>query len=718
MDVTAIIDTLNPAQREAVTHSGGHLLVLAGAGSGKTRVLVHRIAWIVGVEHVSPYSVLAVTFTNKAAREMRERINEMLDVGPRGMWIGTFHGLAHRLLKSHWHEAGLPENFQILDADDQLRLIKRVYNTLDIDDGRFPPRQAQWFINSQKDEGLRSRHIEPAHDPFGRTMLQVYAGYEEACQRGGLVDFAELLLRTHELLLENPSLLEHYRQRFSHILVDEFQDTNAIQYAWLRVIAGDSATVTAVGDDDQSIYGWRGARIENIQNFSSHFANTKIVRLEQNYRSTGTILRAANAVIARNGDRLGKNLWTEEEDGDPISLYAGFNEHDEARFIAERIQSWVSAGNARSECAILYRSNAQSRVLEEALLREQIPYRIYGGQKFYDRLEIRNALAYLRLLVNRFDDAAFERVVNTPTRGIGDKTLEVVRAVARDQNLPLWRAADVARQRLPSRAANALGSFTALIDRLDEEDRALDLHELVDDVIQRSGLLEFHGKERGERGETRVENLRELVTACHSFVAEDPDAAPLPQFLAEAALDAGDQQADESEDAVQMMTLHSAKGLEFPLVFVAGMEENLFPHKMSVEEPGRLEEERRLCYVGITRAMAKLYLTYAETRQLYGSESWNGVSRFVRDIPGDLLDEVRLGTAVSRPSGFSRPTVAGVAAQEDTGLQLGQRVAHTSFGEGVILNVEGSGSHARVQVNFHDAGAKWLVLQYANLQIL
>jgi ATP-dependent DNA helicase UvrD/PcrA len=719
MDVTAIIDPLNSAQREAVSHSGNHLLVLAGAGSGKTRVLVHRIAWLVQVEQVSPHSILAVTFTNKAAQEMRGRIEQMIGFFPRGMWVGTFHGLAHRLLKAHWQEAGLPENFQILDSDDQLRLVKRVMTGLGIDDGRFPPKQAQWFINGQKDEGLRARHMEPSRDPFNSTMHRVYAGYEEACQRGGLVDFAELLLRAHELWLHQPELLAHYQQRFSHILVDEFQDTNAIQYAWLRMLAGQSGLVTAVGDDDQSIYGWRGARIENIQNFSSHFPQTKIVRLEQNYRSTGVILKAANAVIARNADRMGKNLWTDEGDGDLISLYAGFNEHDEARFIAERIIQWQSQGNAREDCAILYRSNAQSRVLEEALLREQIPYRIYGGQKFYERLEIRNALAYLRLIVNRNDDAAFERVVNTPTRGIGEKTLEVVRQIARSGNLPLWQAAHQAVASLTARAANALGSFTALIEQLDQDSRNLPLYEQVDHVIQQSGLVDFHGKEKGERGEARVENLRELVTACRGYDPEDADEPVLPQFLAEAALDAGDQQADKDEDAVQLMTLHSAKGLEFPLVFIAGMEENLFPHKMSADEPGRMEEERRLCYVGITRAMTKLYLCYAETRQLYGSESFNGVSRFVRDIPQELLEEVRLGASVSRPfSGGARVSGTFAGDLNETGFSLGQRVMHGIFGEGVVLNYEGSGPHARVQVNFDREGSKWLVLQYANLESL
>jgi len=718
MDVTTLIDSLNAAQREAVTCTDSHLLVLAGAGSGKTRVLVHRIAWLARVEGVSPYSILAVTFTNKAAREMRERINELLGMSPQGMWVGTFHGLAHRLLKAHWHDAGLPENFQILDSDDQLRLIKRIYATLDIDDGRWPVRQAQWFINGQKDEGLRARHIERTSDPFTLTMVQVYTAYEEACQRGGLVDFAELLLRAHELWLEKPELLAHYQQRFSHILVDEFQDTNAIQYAWLRMLAGKAAIVTAVGDDDQSIYGWRGARIENIQNFTSHFENAKVVRLEQNYRSTGTILKAANAVIARNSERLGKNLWTEAHDGEPIALYAAFNEHDEARFIAGRIQDWVTQGNLRSDCAILYRSNAQSRVLEEALLREQVPYRIYGGQRFYERLEIRNALAYLRLVVNRRDDAAFERVVNTPTRGIGDKTLDEVRQLARAEGLALWDATREAISRLPGRAANALQNFLDLIDGLASGIEELPLHEQVDHVLERSGLIDFHRREKGERGQTRVENLEELVSACRAYEPEDRDLPALPQFLAEAALDAGEQQADSDEDAVQLMTLHSAKGLEFPLVFIAGMEENLFPHKMSAEDPERLEEERRLAYVGITRAMEKLYLSFAECRQLHGSESWNAVSRFVRDIPAELVEEVRLGSAVSRPTSYAAKGPFSAASDgADTGLRLGQRVMHKVFGEGVVLNMEGGGAHARVQVNFNE-GAKWLVLQYANLQPL
>jgi DNA helicase-2/ATP-dependent DNA helicase PcrA len=716
MDVSDILSPLNDAQREAVAAESQNMLVLAGAGSGKTRVLVHRIAWLIRAEGFSPWSILAVTFTNKAAREMRGRIQEMLQIPSHGMWVGTFHGLAHRLLKAHWREAGLPQNFQILDSDDQLRLVKRVCRELELDESRWPPRQAQWYINGQKDEGLRAAHIEPpAGDLFVHTMLQVYRAYEQACERGGMVDFAELLLRAHELWLKNPEVLQHYQGRFRQILVDEFQDTNTIQYAWLRVLAGKHIPVVAVGDDDQSIYGWRGAKIENIQRFTEDFADTRTVRLEQNYRSSQTILQAANGVIAFNQGRLGKELWTAGESGDPITLYAGFNEQDEARFIVEQIEEWAGAGNVRASVAILYRSNAQSRVLEEALIRAQMPYRIYGGQRFYERMEIRNALAYLRLLLSRGDDAAVERVVNTPPRGIGGKTLDVVRECARGREIPLWQAIAVVIEEklLPARALGALAGFTTLINELDSGTDEMLLEELVEHVIQGSGLIEFFKKEKGEKGQARVENLEELVSAAKQFVADEEELSPLQQFLDSAALDAGDAQADEHEDSVQLMTLHSAKGLEFPLVFLAGMEENLFPHRMSLEEPGRLEEERRLCYVGITRAMEKLMITYAESRRLHGSETLNTPSRFIREIPAELLQEVRLHSSVARPVSSMMQ-----ARVPDTELSLGQPVYHQIFGEGVVLNFEGRGASARVQVNFDTDGSKWLVLQYANLQLM
>ncbi len=716
MDVSDILSPLNEAQRNAVAADNQNMLVLAGAGSGKTRVLVHRIAWLIRAENFSPWSILAVTFTNKAAREMRSRIEEMLQIPSHGMWVGTFHGLAHRLLKAHWQDAGLPQNFQILDGDDQLRLVKRVCRDLSLDESRWPPKQAMWYINAQKDEGLRSTHIEaPPGDLFVQTMLQVYRAYEAACDRAGLVDFAELLLRAHELWLKSPQVLKHYQGRFRQILVDEFQDTNTIQYAWLRVLAGAHIPVVAVGDDDQSIYGWRGAKIENIQRFTEDFSATQTIRLEQNYRSTQTILQAANGVIAQNSGRLGKELWTAGETGEAIDLYAGYNEHDEARYIVEQAEQWLLGGNNRSSVAVLYRSNAQSRVLEEALIRNAIPYRIYGGQRFYERLEIRNALAYLRLLLNRGDDAAVERVINTPPRGIGSKTLDAVRECARDRGIPLWGAitAVLEEKRLPARALGALEGFTVLINELDSGTDELLLEELVDHTIQASGLLRYHKNERGEKGQARVENLEELVSAAKQFVAEEDERSPQQQFLDRAALDAGDAQADEHEDSVQLMTLHSAKGLEFPLVFLAGMEENLFPHRMSIEEPGRLEEERRLCYVGITRAMEKLIITYAESRRLHGSESFNAPSRFVREIPAQLLQEVRLHGTITQPvSSLMQMQVP------DTELSLGQRVYHQIFGEGVVLNFEGRGASARVEVNFDTESSKWLVLQYANLQLM
>ena len=715
MDVTSVLDQLNSAQEQAVTSDKKHLLVLAGAGSGKTRVLAHRIAWKIQVDNVSPYGILAVTFTNKAAREMRERIDNLLGMSLRGMWVGTFHGLAHRLLKAHWRDAKLPENFQILDSDDQLRLVKRVMRAMDLDEQRWPPKQAQWWINSQKDEGLRAAHIQESGDPFMATMLRIYRQYELLCEQLGVIDFAELLLRVLELWRNNPEVLAHYQQRFGHILVDEFQDTNAVQYAWLRLLAGNSSDVTAVGDDDQSIYGWRGAKVENILSFERDFAETETIKLEQNYRSSSNILKAANAVIAKNADRLGKNLWTDSGEGEPIALYAAFNEHDEARYIADRLAAWISDGNRRDDAAILYRSNAQSRVLEAALLQAEIPYRIYGGQRFYERLEIKNALCYLRMMLNCHDDVAFERVVNVPPRGIGDRTLEQIRELSRESGCSLWDASQrmVEEKRLTARAANSVSGFMVLINEMSGQLDELPLAEQAENAIQHSGLVEMHRREKGERGQARVENLEELVNACKNFEPEDSETAVLPQFLDQVALDAGDRQADQDEDAVQLMTLHSAKGLEFPMVFLAGMEENLFPHKMSIDEPGRLEEERRLAYVGITRAMQKLTMTFAETRSTYGTESFNSVSRFIRDIPKDVVEEVRLQNSISRPT-----TYAGVSNSDEgseTGFQLGQQVRHNVYGDGIILNFEGNGPRSRVHIAFDEVGTKILILASANL---
>lgn len=735
MDVTAIIDGLNDAQRNAVTAPVQNLLILAGAGSGKTRVLVHRIAWLVQTEGMSPYSIMAVTFTNKAAREMRGRIETLLGVNPNGMWVGTFHGLAHRLLRAHWRDAGLTENFQIMDSEDQLRLIKRLCKEMNLDDTRWPARQFQWYINAQKDEGLRSRHLERTGDPHDATMIRLYEAYEEACDRGGMIDFGELLLRCLELLRDhNPTLLRHYQERFRYLLVDEFQDTNAIQYAWLRLLCGNDRKLMAVGDDDQSIYGWRGARIENIQNLPEHFPSADTIRLEQNYRSTQTILKAANAVIQNNRGRLGKELWSEGKEGENISLYAAFNEQDEARFIVGQIQKWIDQGNMRAESAILYRSNAQSRVLEEALIRSAIPYKIYGGHRFYDRLEIKNALAYLRLVANREDDTAMERIINVPTRGIGTRTIDVIREQAKNENISMWRAANevVEYKKLPNRALTALQLFLDLINQIDTDSTGTELHEQTDHAIQLSGLIDHHKKEKGEKAQSRIENLEELINAAKQFSGqwvaspEEENVNELSAFLDQAALDAGDAQAADHQDSVQLMTLHSAKGLEFPLVFLGGMEEGLFPHKMSAEEPGRMEEERRLCYVGITRAMQKLFLTYAESRRMHGQETFNRPSRFIQEIPSDVIEEVRLNASISRPmtsnsnyntSSNSLFSPDSVQLDDDTPkLHIGQQVRHQSFGEGTVLNCEGSGPKARVQVNFENVGMKWLVLGFAKLE--
>lgn len=720
MDVSELLDGLNDNQRAAVAAPRSNLLVLAGAGSGKTRVLVHRIAWLMSVENCSPYSIMAVTFTNKAAAEMRHRIEHLIGTSQGGMWIGTFHGLAHRLLRAHHLDAGLPQDFQILDSEDQLRLLKRLIKSMNLDDKQWPARQGMWYINGKKDEGLRPKHIESYGNPIEQTWLRIYQAYQEACDRAGLVDFAELLLRAHELWLNKPHILNHYRERFTNVLVDEFQDTNNIQYAWIRMLAGDSGRVIIVGDDDQSIYGWRGAQVENIQRFLQDFPGAETIRLEQNYRSTNNILKAANALIANNNGRLGKELWTEGSDGEPISIYCAFNELDEARFVVNRIKVWMENGGALNDCAILYRSNAQSRVLEEALLQSSMSYRIYGGMRFFERQEIKDALSYLRLMANRNDDAAFERVVNTPTRGVGDRTLDVVRQTARERQMTLWQATrELLQSRaLAGRAASALQRFCELVDSLATETAELPLHVQTDRVIKDSGLWLMYEQEKGEKGQARIENLEELVTATRqfSYQDEDEDLMPLQAFLSHAALEAGEGQADKWQDAVQLMTLHSAKGLEFSQVFIVGMEEGMFPSQMSLDEGGRLEEERRLAYVGVTRAMLKLTLTYAETRRLYGKEVYHRPSRFIGELPEACIEEVRLRASVSRPVNHQR--MGAPVTKNDSGFALGQRVHHAKFGEGTIINLEGSGEHSRLQVAFQGQGIKWLVAAYAKLETL
>ncbi len=730
MDVSHLLDVLNPDQRGAVSAAAGHYLVLAGAGSGKTRVLVHRIAWLTEVERASPWSVLAVTFTNKAAGEMRGRA-ETLMRGERGLTVGTFHGIAHRMLRRHWREAALPEAFQILDQDDQTRLLKRVITDMGLDEARYTARQTGWFINAAKDEGKRPDRIDPGNNPFARTQRDIYVEYEARCRRLGLVDFAELLLRAYELWRNDPTLLKHYRDRFAHLLVDEFQDTNEIQYLWVRELAGESGQVFVVGDDDQAIYGWRGARVENVQRFLRDFPTATTLKLEQNYRSTANILGAANAIIAHNPERLGKQLWTADAAGEPIEVYAAYNEQDEARFITERIRAWVRAGGSPSDCALLYRSNAQSRVLEEQLVLDDLPYRVYGGLRFFERAEVKDALAYLRLLANRDDDAAFERAVNTPPRGIGDRTLEVLRARARGDRIPLWQATlqELLRDGLAGRAKNALRAFLTLIDELDRDSAEQVLAERFESVILRTGLRAHHDRDSRGEGNSRADNLDELVSVASRFAisVDDVDAglSELTAFLSTAALDAGEAEGAENEACVQLMTLHAAKGLEFPLVFMVGLEDGLFPSNRSLDEHGRLEEERRLAYVGITRAQQRLVLTYAESRRLHGTENYNRPSRFLAELPRELLHEVRPKIQVSRPASFGGGTAwrdarGGSLRDEDAApvFKLGQRVSHNTFGEGTVISYEGDGAHTIVQVNFESGGSKRLVLAYANLRAI
>ncbi len=717
MDLTPILSPLNDDQRAAVTAPLGPVLVLAGAGSGKTRVLTHRIAWVIQAEGASPYNILAVTFTNKAAAEMRGRVETLLKVPSGALWIGTFHGIAHRLLRLHWREAGLVQGFQILDSEDQQRLVKKLLKAQNLDETRWVPREVQGFINSHKDEGRRPKDIKGNDDPTTAQLIKLYAQYEAACAKAGVVDFAELLLRAYELWRDNAELLAHYRRRFKHVLVDEFQDTNNIQYNWMKLLAGKDGYPFVVGDDDQSIYRWRGARVENLHQFRRDYSTALLCRLEQNYRSTGAILAAANGLISHNSGRLGKNLWTSGAKGDPIRLYAAFNERDEAEFVSHRVRDWVAHGGSRRDIAILYRSNAQSRVFEEAFISGRIPYKVYGGLRFFERAEIKDALAYLRLISNRNDDASFERVVNLPTRGIGAKSLDIIREHAKGAGSTLWEAAAACiGAALGPKASQALHGFMTLIERLAHEVSGLPLHEQVDHVLQNSGLVEFYRREkagsaRTDRGEARVENLDELVSAARGFPADgsDGELPPLEAFLAHAVLESGEGQGGAWEDCVQMMTLHTAKGLEFPLVFLCGMEDGLFPHQRSLNDLDGLEEERRLCYVGMTRAMKQLFLTYAEQRRLHGVDSYGAPSRFIKETPEDLIEEIRPRIQVARPVavGRFRPEEPAVA-----GVRLGGRVRHGKFGEGVILNVEGNGSHARVQVSFDAQGTKWLMAEY------
>ncbi|MCU0804666.1 MAG: UvrD-helicase domain-containing protein [Burkholderiales bacterium] len=730
----SLLDHLNPEQLQAVTLPNQHALVLAGAGSGKTKVLTTRIAWLIQTGNVSPHGLLAVTFTNKAAKEMLTRISAMLPINTRGMWVGTFHGLCNRLLRAHHREAALPQLFQILDTQDQLALVKRVMKAMNVDEDKFPPRQVQWFINGAKEEGRRAKDVEP-YDDFSRRSIEIYAAYEEQCQREGAVDFAELLLRSYELLARNEPLREHYAARFRHILVDEFQDTNRLQYRWLKLLASSgTSAMFAVGDDDQSIYRFRGADVGNMDDFRRDFRVENVIRLEQNYRSHGNILDAANALIAHNHRRLGKNLWTSAGAGEPLRVFEAQSDGYEAAWMVEEIQSLVRDGYARRDCAILYRSNAQSRVIEHALFSQGVPYRVYGGLRFFERLEVKHALAYLRLLANADDDSAFLRVVNFPTRGIGARSIEALQDAAKAEGGSLWQAA----ARLSGKAGAAVGGFVRLVESMKSATAGLPLQESVEHVIHASGLLDHYKSERD--GTDRVENLEELVNAAAAFVQDESNLVvapadggepvaqdPLAAFLSHAALESGENQAGEGVDAVQLMTVHSAKGLEFHAVFITGLEEGLFPHEQSTTEDDGLEEERRLMYVAMTRARTRLYLSFSQQRLLHGQTRYNVASRFLDEVPKALLKwltpKLGFGTRPGRLDdkawAAAEPPARYAAKPQQAGgspFRIGQSVVHPKFGEGVVVNAAGQGADARLMINFGRHGMKELLLAYAKLE--
>jgi DNA helicase-2/ATP-dependent DNA helicase PcrA len=724
----SLLEGLNPQQLEAVTLPHQSALILAGAGSGKTRVLTTRIAWLIQTGQIGPQSLLAVTFTNKASREMLLRISAMLPINTRGMWVGTFHGLCNRILRAHYRDAGLPQSFQILDSADQLAMVKRVMKSMNIDDEKYPPKQAQYFINGAKEQGLRAAKVE-AFDDFSRKLVSVYETYDAQCNREGVVDFAELLLRCFELLSKNEILREHYRVRFKHILVDEFQDTNRLQYFWLKLLAGPDNSIFGVGDDDQSIYAFRGARAGNMLDFEKDFHVEKVIKLEQNYRSQGNILDAANALIRHNHTRLGKNLWTAQGSGEPLRLFEAMTDFEEAGYILDEVKQLKNEGMALSEIALLYRSNAQSRVLEHALFNAGISYRVYGGLRFFERQEIKHALAYLRLVANADDDGAFLRVVNFPTRGIGNRSLEQLQQVAAGRGISLWQAA--CANTLSGKAGTSIAGFVGLIESMRSACENLPLPEIIDHVVELSGLIAYYQNER--EGEDRLENLGELTNAAVTFVSADGPIAQvteegqiqsqgfpaLASFLAHASLEAGEHQAAAGADALQLMTVHSAKGLEFHAVFITGLEEGLFPHENSISEQDGLEEERRLMYVALTRARRRLYLTLAQTRMLHGQTRYNIASRFLEEIPEELIRRVNTTkySGFVSAKGFDPGFEAKAPKMESavSGWRIGQNVVHAKFGTGVIVSAEGRGSDARVQVNFRDAGMKWLALEYAKL---
>ncbi len=721
MNSPEIINGLNKEQSQAVVlDSTQNALILAGAGSGKTRVLTHRIAYLITQKKLHTDAILALTFTNKAANEMRERLSVLLKRPIGSMWVGTFHGLAHRLLRAHPVEANLSPQFQILDAQDQSRIIKRLMKENQIDEGKFPVRKVQWFINQQKDEGLRPTDIEAGHNYFVKKSLEIFTLYEKHCNDNDLIDFAELLVRSYELLKNNSALRSHYQTRFEHILVDEFQDTNTMQYQWIKLLFSGNNKVFCVGDDDQSIYGWRGAKIENIVKLETDFTPLQTIRLEQNYRSTGNILNASNALIARNSNRLGKSLWTDSGDGEPIDLYEARTEVDEADFVVSSIQKRIDNGVLANECAILYRSNAQSRTFEEQLIKTNIPYIIYGGLRFFERAEIKDALAYLRLMENSADGVAFERVVNFPTRGIGNATVEKIREFAQINQTNLFQAALNIIPTLPTRAANALTGFTQLIEQMQDDTKHLDLSEKVAYLIKESGLVGHFSNDKTDKTGSKTANLEELIAAAKQYKhEEDSDMSKTLGFIALASLDSSGDSSTPPTQNVQLMTIHSAKGLEFPYVFLAGLEEDLFPSRQSKDEPHLIDEERRLCYVGMTRAMKKLTLSFAIKRFLHGQSLYAYPSRFLSEFPAEYLNKIKQKQGAT-PQNYQEDDIFNqdIEPQANGELSIGRMVKHAKFGFGTVLNFEGDGDSARVQVKFKTAGTKWLISAYANLEFI
>jgi len=716
----SLISGLNPEQRAAVELPSHSALILAGAGSGKTRVLTTRIAYLISTGAVSPHGILAVTFTNKAAKEMVTRLSAMLPINTRGMWIGTFHGLCNRMLRAHYREANLPQTFQILDSGDQLSAIKRLMKAMNVDNEKYPPREMLNFISGSKEQGLRAHEVE-AYDPYTRRKVEVFAEYDTQCQREGVVDFSELLLRCFELLSRNQQLREHYQDRFKHILVDEFQDTNPLQYRWLKLLAGRNNALFAVGDDDQSIYAFRGANVGNMKELLRDFHVENVIKLEQNYRSHGNILDAANALISNNRNRLGKNLWTSEKGGEQLRVYEAATDVDEARFVVEEIRQLNREGVKLTEMALLYRSNAQSRALEHALVSAGLSYRVYGGLRFFERQEIKHALAYLRLMENTDDDNALLRIINFPTRGIGARSIEQLQESAKINNTTLWDAA--------ARAGGKVTAFVGLIESLRSATKELPLPEIIEHVLQYSGLVDHYKNETGAKkreAEERIENLNELINAATLFVHENEDDS-LTAFLTHASLESGEHQAGDSEDALHLMTVHAAKGLEFHTVFITGLEEGLFPHQNSQNVDGGMDEERRLMYVAITRARRRLYLTIAQSRMLHGQTNYSMPSSFLRELPESLLHWLtpRFSTRKTFDTGslesasyvkaFATSPLTKPRPAPDAMWRIGQQVFHQKFGEGVVTDSEGGGNEGRVQVNFKRAGSKWLALEYAKL---